>query len=44
MDLKVRVRMSPLFFGRAKLPDLASQFTLTSYVPQLSLQGLGRRR
>lgn len=40
MDLKVRVRMSSLFFGRVKLPDVASQFTLTSYVPQLTLQGL----
>ncbi len=28
------------FFGQPKLRDLASQFTLTSYVPQLSLQGL----
>jgi len=33
--------MSPLpFFGQAKLRDVARQFTLTSYVPQLSLQGL----
>jgi len=33
--------MSPLpFFGHAKLRDVASQFTLTSYVPQLALHGL----
>jgi hypothetical protein len=33
--------MSPLpFFGQAKLRDVASQFTLNPYVPQLSLQGL----
>ncbi len=33
--------MSPLpFFGRVNLAELASQFTLTSYVPVLTLQGL----
>jgi hypothetical protein len=33
--------MSPLrFFGQAKLRGVASQFTLSSYIPQLSLQGL----
>jgi len=33
--------MSPLpFFGQAKLRDVANQFTLSSYIPQLSLQGL----
>ena len=33
--------MSPLpWFGRAKMRDLASQFPLASYVPQLTLQGL----
>ena len=33
--------MSPLpFFGQAKLRDVASQFTLSSYLPQLSLHGL----
>jgi hypothetical protein len=33
--------MSPLpFFGRGKFRDLVGQFTLTSYVPELNLQGL----
>jgi class 3 adenylate cyclase len=33
--------MSPFpFFGRAKLREMASQFPLTSYAPQLTLQGL----
>jgi hypothetical protein len=33
--------MSPLpFFGRVKLCELASQFTLSSYVPELTLRGL----
>jgi hypothetical protein len=33
--------MSPLpFFGRGKLRETASQFTLTSYVPELTLRGL----
>jgi hypothetical protein len=33
--------MSPLpFFGRGKFRDLAGQFTLNSYVPELTLQGL----
>jgi class 3 adenylate cyclase len=32
--------MFPLLFGRAKLPDVTSQFTLASYVPRLTLQGL----
>jgi len=33
--------MSPLpFFGRTKLLEMASQFTLASYVPALTLQGL----
>jgi hypothetical protein len=33
--------MSPLpLFGRVKLRDVASQFTLASYTPELTLQGL----
>ena len=33
--------MSPLpFFGKVKLSELASQFTLSSYVPELTLRGL----
>ena len=28
------------FFGRAKLREMASQFTLASYVPELTIQGL----
>ena len=33
--------MSPLpLFGRAKMREMASQFPLASYVPQLTLQGL----
>jgi hypothetical protein len=34
-------RMSPFpFFGRVKLHEMASQFTLATYVPELTLQGL----
>ncbi len=31
--------MTP-FFGRVKLPEVAGQFTLTPYVPELTLRGL----